>query len=67
MLRTAARLGIDRAVFYGILTRAWQFLAAPVTLLLIASRFSPEQQGFYYTMGSLLALQVFFELGLLSR
>ena len=34
--------------------------------MVIASRFSKEQQGFYYTISSLLALQVFFELGLIT-
>jgi O-antigen/teichoic acid export membrane protein len=34
-------------------------------MILIASRFSPAQQGFYYTFSSLLGLQIFFELGLL--
>lgn len=34
--------------------------------MVIATRFSKEQQGFYYTIGSLLALQVFFELGLVT-
>jgi hypothetical protein len=36
----------------------------PVTLLLIAARFTRELQGYYYTFFSLLALQVFVELGL---
>lgn len=34
-----------------------------VSLLLIASRLTPELQGYYYTFGSLMALQSFFELG----
>lgn len=59
-------LGVDRAVGYGVLVRVWSLLAGPVTMLLIASRFSPEQQGFYFTLSSLLAMQVFFELGLLT-
>ena len=57
-------LGFNRAVGYGVLTRAWGVLAGPVSILIIASRFSKEQQGFYYTINSLLAMQVFFELGL---
>jgi O-antigen/teichoic acid export membrane protein len=54
---------IDRAVVFGVATRVWQLLAAPVTLFLIARHVSPELQGFYYTFGSLLALQSFVELG----
>ncbi len=59
------RVGLNRAVGYGVLTRLWSLAAGPITLLVIASRFSVEQQGFYYTISSLLALQVFFELGLM--
>ena len=58
------RLEVDRAVFFAIAIRVWQFLAGPVTLLLIAGYFRPEVQGYYYTFGSLLALQSFLELGL---
>ena len=58
------RFEVDRAVFFGILTRIWQTCAGPVTAILIATRFSPELQGYYYTFASLLALQTFVELGL---
>ena len=61
LLRT---FGFNRAVGYGVLTRAWSLFSGPITLLVIATKFSKEQQGFYYTISSLLALQVFFELGL---
>jgi len=56
-------LEIDRAVFYVLLLRGWQFLAGPVTALFVASFFSPELQGYFYTFASLLALQSFLELG----
>ncbi len=56
--------GVDRAVFYTVLARGWSVFTGPVTLLMIASSLSLTQQGFYYTFSSLLALQVFFELGL---
>jgi O-antigen/teichoic acid export membrane protein len=55
---------IDRAVVFGILTRAWTMLSAPVTLLFIALYFTPQIQGYYYTFISLLALTIFVELGL---
>ena len=35
-----------------------------MTLLVIASYFSPELQGYYYTFNSVLTLQVFVTLGL---
>ena len=58
------RFEIDRAVFFGILTKIWQTCSGPVTAILIATRFTPELQGYYYTFASLLALQVFVQLGL---
>ncbi|MCM2356994.1 MAG: hypothetical protein NDI77_02515 [Geobacteraceae bacterium] len=59
-------LGFNRAISYGLLNRSWGLVASPVTMLIIACRLTKEQQGFYYTIGSLLAMQVFFELGLTS-
>ena len=58
--------GLNRAIGYGVLARAWSFIAGPITIMVIATRFSKEQQGFYYTISSLLALQLFFELGLVT-
>jgi hypothetical protein len=58
------RMEVDRAVFYSVAARAWQFVAGPVTLLLIVSYFTPQLQGYFYTFASLLALQVFVELSL---
>lgn len=57
-------LGIDRAVAYTLFYRGWQLIAGFGTLLLIARSLTPIQQGFYYTFGSILGLQIFFELGL---
>jgi hypothetical protein len=57
-------LGMDRAVFYTVLWRAWSALVAPFNLLFITAFLSPVGQGFFYTFGSILALQVLFELGL---
>ncbi len=58
-------LGFDRAVSFGIMARMWSLIAGPITMLVIATGFSPDQQGFYYTFSSLLALQIFFDLGLM--
>jgi hypothetical protein len=60
----ARRLGVDRAIFFTIIARGWSALAGPVTFLFVAHFLRPEEQGYYYTFGSILALQVFFELGL---
>lgn len=55
---------IDLSVALALSLRFWQAAAGAVTLLLIARYFSPELQGYYYAFGSLLALQVYVELGL---
>lgn len=55
---------VDRAVFYGVSARVWGVVSGPVTALLIATKFSPEVQGYYFTFANLLALQIFVELGL---
>lgn len=60
----AARLGIDRAVFYSLLGKGWRVIGGLVSILLIAKFLSPETQGYFYTFQSLIALQVFVELGL---
>ncbi|HPM81134.1 MAG TPA: hypothetical protein PLF81_10555 [Candidatus Anammoximicrobium sp.] len=61
--RFVNRLEVDQAVFYALCLRGWQFLAGPVSVVLIGLFFTPETQGFYYTFASLMALQTFFELG----
>src|ERR1700722_5120239 len=56
--------GFDNAVAFGFLARVWSMGAGVVALLLIAAFFTPQIQGFYYTFTSLVALQVFAEMGL---
>lgn len=59
--RLLNRLEVDQAVFFAIASRGWQFLAGPVTVLLIGTFFTPETQGYYYTFWSLIALQSIFD------
>jgi len=56
-------LGLDRAVIFTVLARGWTSLAGLVTVLLIAHFLTGAEQGYYYTFGSLVALQIVFELG----
>jgi hypothetical protein len=56
-------LGLDRAVGFSVLARVWSSAAGIVTVVLIARFLSPSEQGYYYTFGSLVALQIIFELG----
>jgi hypothetical protein len=58
------RLEVDQATFYALCLRVWQFVAGPVSIVMIATFFSPDVQGYFYTFAYLMALQSFFELGL---
>lgn len=64
VLRLLGRWGIDQTVVYTLMGRGWTVLAGGLTLLLIPTFFSPEQQGFYYAFINFLNLQIFFELGM---
>ena len=55
---------IDSAVFFSLLSKLWSIVAGPITVILIAYKFTPELQGYYFTFINLIALQVFIELGL---
>jgi hypothetical protein len=56
-------LGLDKAIGFTVLGRFWASAGGLVTIALIARFLSPAQQGYYYTFGSLVALQIVFELG----
>ena len=56
-------LGVDRAIAFTVLARGWASAAGLVTVALIARLLSPAEQGYYYTFGSMVALQLIFELG----
>lgn len=61
-LKNAA--GLDIHVLHTLLFRGWSVIAGGLSVVLIPAFLLPIQQGFYYTFASILALQVFFELGL---
>lgn len=60
--RLLNRLEVDQAVFFALLARGWQILAAPVTLVLLAWYFTPVTRGYYVTFWGVIAAQMFFEL-----
>jgi len=62
-LRLKHLFGVDRAIAYTVLARAIQILGSTGTVLLILRFLSPVEQGYYYTLLSLVSLQVVFELG----
>jgi len=64
LTRLARFAGMDRAVLWTVVGKGWAALSGIASLFFIATYLSPEEQGFYFTFASILALQVFFELGL---
>jgi hypothetical protein len=56
-------LGVDGAVAFTSLARAVSIAGSTVTVLLVVRFLSPIEQGYYYTLLSLVALQMIFELG----
>lgn len=56
-------IGLDAAIAMTILARGFTVMGSVVTVLLIVRFLSPLKQGFYYTLWSMVALQVVFELG----
>lgn len=57
------RLGMDRAIAYVFAARACMALGSTGTVLLIVRFLSKVDQGYYYTLISLVNLQIIFELG----
>ena len=55
--------GLDRAILFSIAGRSWSLLSGPVTILLVGTRLTKDEQGLFYNFFSLLGLQVFLELG----
>lgn len=58
------RLGLNFDVLATLVFRGWSVGAGGVTLLLLPLLLNSTEQGYYYTFASVLALQIFFELGL---
>jgi hypothetical protein len=62
-MKALRALGLDGAVAYTFLARIVSILGSIGTVLLIVRFLSPIEQGYYYTLLSLVALQLVFELG----
>lgn len=60
----AKKLGVDKAIAYSSGARIVQAFTGVGSIFFISTFLTGVEQGFYYTFGSILALQVFFELGL---
>jgi O-antigen/teichoic acid export membrane protein len=62
--RIAAKLGFDKAIMFTSSTSILGALGSVVSVILVVKYLSGLEQGFYYTFGSIVAIQIFFELGL---
>jgi hypothetical protein len=62
--RLREAMGLDFHVVVTLMFRGWSILAGAITMLVLPLWLTPVQQGYYYTFGSILAMQIFFELGL---
>ena len=58
------KLGINGAIFYTSVFRILQSFGGLISIVFVAKYLTDIEQGFYYTFGSIIAIQVFFELGL---
>ena len=54
---------IDTHILHTLMLRGWSTLAGAATIIMIPVCLTASEQGYYYAFASLLALQVFFELG----
>lgn len=62
--KIATKLGVDKAILFTSFSRVIQGAGGIISVLIVASFLTDVEQGFYYTFASILAIQVFFELGL---
>ncbi len=63
VVKIAHKIGMDGAIAYSSAARVFQAFAGVISIFFIATFLTGEEQGFYYTFGSILAIQIFFELG----
>jgi hypothetical protein len=64
--RVTNKIGIDKTVGYTILTRGLQAVGGVGALFFVTRYLNALEQGYYYTFASIIAIQIFFELGLSS-
>lgn len=63
LVRLARKIGMDGAIAYSSAGRIFAAFSGVVSIFFIAAFLSGDEQGYYYTFGSILAIQTFFELG----
>jgi len=64
--KTALKLGFDKAIVFTSSASILGAIGNVISVILVVKYITGVEQGFYYTFGSIVAIQVFFELGLNS-
>jgi O-antigen/teichoic acid export membrane protein len=60
----ASKLGVDKSIAYSSSARIVQAFTGLCSIFFVSKYLTGVEQGFYYTFGSIIAIQIFFELGL---
>jgi len=60
----ASRFGVDKAIAFTSSASILGAFGSVISVILVIRFLSGVEQGFYYTFGSIVAIQTFFELGL---
>ena len=58
------KLGLDKSIAFNISNRFVQAIGSLLVIYFVSNHLTKAEQGYYYTFGSIAAMQVFFELGL---
>lgn len=58
------KIGVDKSIAYSSGSSVIAAFAGLITIYFISAYLTSEEQGYYFTFGSLLAIQTFFDLGL---
>ena len=62
--KLALKFGFDKAIMFTSSSTVIGTLGSVISVILVVKYLTGIEQGFYYTFGSIVAIQIFFELGL---
>lgn len=62
--KIASKFGFDKAIMFTSSANILGAFGSVVSVILVVKYLTGVEQGFYYTFGSIVAIQIFFELGL---
>jgi len=62
--KIASKFGLDKAIIFTSSASILGAFGSVISVILVVKYLTGIEQGFYYTFGSIVAIQIFFELGL---